>query len=68
MVRLMLIARVAGAALFAGAVLAQAQSPPPPEPPPEAAQIPTDEGYSVDVPARPTHPAVPASDDDAEGY
>jgi hypothetical protein len=62
MVRLMLRACLAGAAL------ANAQSLPPPEPPrAEAAPI-YDEGYSVDVPDRPAPHAVQAPNDDSDGY
>ncbi len=68
MMRLMLIASLAVATLFAGGLLAHAQSIPAPEPPAEAAPIPNDEGYSVDVPPRPTPRAVPAPDADSDGY
>lgn len=66
--RLIVRTGLAGAALFAGSLLVYAQSSPPPEPPTEAALIPNDEGYSVDLPARPTPPAIPAPDDDSDGY
>jgi hypothetical protein len=63
MMRLMLRASLAGAAL------ANAQSLPPPEPPrAEAAPIPYDEGYSVDIPDRPAPPAVQVPNDDSDGY
>jgi hypothetical protein len=64
MMRLMIRTSLAGAALFAGSLLAHAQSLPPPEPPAEAAPIPNDEGY--EVPAMPNPPAVPAPDSDAD--
>jgi hypothetical protein len=34
----------------------------------EAANAANDEGYSVDIPARPTAPAVPVAEDNTDGY
>lgn len=65
MMRLMLKASLAGAALFAGSLLVYAQSSPPPEPPTEAAPIPYDDGYGVTRPATPTPPAVPTPEDNS---
>ncbi len=62
MLSLMIRTSLAGAALFAGALLAHAQSAPPPA---EAAPIPDDQGGYA-VPAPPAVPAVPAPDDDSD--
>ncbi len=62
MMRLMLRTCLAGAALFTGALLAHAQSVPPAGPPVavEVMPVPNDDGRSMDVPATPPPPAVPA--------
>jgi hypothetical protein len=61
MMRLMLRASLVAA-------LANAQSLPSPEPPAEAAPVPYDEGYSMDIPDRPAPPAVQVPKDDSDGY
>ncbi len=67
MMRLMLRTSLAGAALFAGALVALAQSVPPAGPPSaEAAPIPDDQAGSIAVPPPPAPPAVPAPDDDPD--
>lgn len=68
MMRLMLKASVAGAALFAGASLAHAQSVPPAGPPvgAEVAPAPADPGGSIDNPTPPPPPVVLAPDDDSD--
>jgi hypothetical protein len=64
MIRLMLQTSLAGAAIFAGALLAHAQPVPPAGPPAQATPIPDDRGGSVDIPATPPPPVLPAPDDD----
>ncbi|KAF2991175.1 hypothetical protein MJC1_01908 [Methylocystis sp. MJC1] len=64
MTYLMLRATLAGAALFSGALLAQAQSVPPIDAPAQMAPAPDDQGGPADLP---TTPGVPEPDDDSDG-
>jgi hypothetical protein len=66
--RLMLRIGLASTALVAAGLLTHAQSLPAPEHPAEARPILNDEGYSMDIPTRPTAPAVPVAEDDTYGY
>jgi hypothetical protein len=66
MMYLMLRATLAGAMLFAGPVVAIAQSVPGATPPAQAAPAPDDQGGSVNTPPAPAAPAAPAPDDDSD--